>query len=214
LKTYRWRDAIAAAPQSLSANARLIAYTLANHMDKDGGSCFPSHATLAREANVAERTVRRGLVELRRAGYVVTPTWLKRPSPRDRSTWLREPWDPKGERGFGRGWVLEYVATTPNESRSHSPASLEQKSVTESGFSTAEPGQFGHEKPVTVAVKYVQGGTPSESPTLSTDFKGRASAENGLAPDDSNHGDAGSAPSSEPATTNTKSTHDRPRSTP
>lgn len=58
----QWRRAIRD-DASLKSSEKLVAYTLAERMDKDG-ACRPSMATVAREAGLSERTVRRAVVAL------------------------------------------------------------------------------------------------------------------------------------------------------
>src|SRR4051812_20641124 len=55
---FEWRKEIAAS--ELSSTRKLIAWTLSLHMDRDGDSCFPSQARVAREASLSERAVRDG----------------------------------------------------------------------------------------------------------------------------------------------------------
>lgn len=54
----------------LTPSAKAVYLALASHADRQGGSCFPSHATLAVETGLSERTVKRCLDELRDAGAV------------------------------------------------------------------------------------------------------------------------------------------------
>ena len=72
----------------LGSNARLVAHTLSTHMDRNGGSCFPSITTIQRESGLGRSTVCRALAELERAGFV------------------------QRLRG-GRGRPTRYVATSP-----------------------------------------------------------------------------------------------------
>src|SRR5207249_2138882 len=67
---FRWRDAVTAQGNSLSAMGRYVALLLSLYMDGDGGSCFPSVTTLAARGNSGERTVRRAIRELERAGWL------------------------------------------------------------------------------------------------------------------------------------------------
>jgi DNA-binding MarR family transcriptional regulator len=57
-------------PGALSANARLVALVLSTHMDRNGGSCFPSITTLAREADLSRRAVQYALDQIEQAGLV------------------------------------------------------------------------------------------------------------------------------------------------
>jgi hypothetical protein len=63
-----WRAAILAS--RLKPSARLVALVLSTHMDSDGGSCFPSLTTLAREAGLSRRGVCYALCELEQARLV------------------------------------------------------------------------------------------------------------------------------------------------
>jgi DNA-binding transcriptional MocR family regulator len=65
----RWRSLIVAS-DNLTSNARLVAFVLSTHMDRNGGSCFPSITTLQREAGVARSTVCRALNQLEREGLL------------------------------------------------------------------------------------------------------------------------------------------------
>ena len=66
----RWRRAIQKAV--LSSTEKLVAYTLAQHMNADGSSCYPSQALLAEECGLSERTVWSAVRSLDRKG------WLRR----------------------------------------------------------------------------------------------------------------------------------------
>lgn len=50
--------------------ARLVLIALANHAHIDGGSAYPSQETIAREARLTARQVRRCLIELEAAGSI------------------------------------------------------------------------------------------------------------------------------------------------
>jgi hypothetical protein len=50
--------------------ARLVLLSLANHAREDGSNTFPSQATIASEALISERQVRRCLKELQREGAI------------------------------------------------------------------------------------------------------------------------------------------------
>ncbi len=56
--------------EGLSWKARLMALVLMDHMNGDGGSCFPSLTTLSRESGCARSTVCAGLDELDRGDYI------------------------------------------------------------------------------------------------------------------------------------------------
>lgn len=55
----------------LNTRARIVACALAKHMDRNGGSCYPGVARLARESGYSERTVQRSLAELEAVGFLV-----------------------------------------------------------------------------------------------------------------------------------------------
>jgi hypothetical protein len=65
-----WRTALR--DSGLSSTAKLVGHTLSTHMDGNGGSCFPSVSTVAREASLSDRSVRNGLRLLEAAGLVHT----------------------------------------------------------------------------------------------------------------------------------------------
>jgi DNA-binding FadR family transcriptional regulator len=66
-----WRTQILASDvAAVPASARLVALVLSTHMDRNGGSCFPSVTTIAREAGLGRSTVFRALEALERADYV------------------------------------------------------------------------------------------------------------------------------------------------
>jgi predicted ArsR family transcriptional regulator len=60
-----WRTMILAS--DLGSSARLVAFVLSTHMDRNGGSCFPSITTIQREAKLGRSTVCRALDELERS---------------------------------------------------------------------------------------------------------------------------------------------------
>lgn len=64
-----WRRAVLAAPE-LNHAAKLVACALAEHMDADGGSCYPSVTTLAGETAQDRRTVQRALRALEASGWI------------------------------------------------------------------------------------------------------------------------------------------------
>lgn len=55
--------------QAVSGNDKLVLLALADNADADG-SCFPSHAVLAKKASVSERTVQTVLGRLQEAGLI------------------------------------------------------------------------------------------------------------------------------------------------
>jgi Helix-turn-helix domain len=65
---HRWRKAIT--KSGLLASERLVAHTLAVHMNGDGGSCHPATRTLAGETGLSRSTVQRSLDRLAAAGYI------------------------------------------------------------------------------------------------------------------------------------------------
>lgn len=54
----------------LTPTERLVGLTLSLHMDRDGGSCWPSLTTLANETGLSRRTVIRALNTLDAEGYI------------------------------------------------------------------------------------------------------------------------------------------------
>lgn len=86
---YEWRDAVASAESVLSATQRHVALTLSLHMDRNGGSCWPSILLLCKRTSLADSTVRKALTEVDRAGYL------------------------RREVGTGRGRSTRYSATLP-----------------------------------------------------------------------------------------------------
>jgi hypothetical protein len=54
----------------LGSSTKLVAFTLAQYGNRDGSSCHPGLERLAATTELHERTVRRGLEQLRRAGFV------------------------------------------------------------------------------------------------------------------------------------------------
>jgi hypothetical protein len=68
LAVIEWRALILAS--ELAPSAKLTALALSTHMDRSGGSCFPSLTTIARETGLARRTVCYALDGLQRAGLL------------------------------------------------------------------------------------------------------------------------------------------------
>ena len=64
-----WRKLIVAA-ERLPASARLVALVLSTHMDRNGGSCFPSLTRLQGESGLARSTVCLALDRLDREGLI------------------------------------------------------------------------------------------------------------------------------------------------
>lgn len=87
---FTWRSAIV--ESDLPPVTRHVALTLSLHMNERGGSCFPSHPTLAAETGLHVDTVRTHLAALTKGG------WLARVVNR---------------RGSGRGTRVEYEASVP-----------------------------------------------------------------------------------------------------
>ena len=52
----------------LGPSARLVAFVLSTHMDRNGGSCFPSITTIQRETGYGARPFAARSTELERAG--------------------------------------------------------------------------------------------------------------------------------------------------
>ena len=94
---FKWRGAIPAS--ELTSTQKLVAWTLSHHMDRAGGSCWPSIPLLAREASLAESTVRDALLELDAKGFIG-----------------RKP-------GRGRGNSTRYQATIP-EAENRRPSAV------------------------------------------------------------------------------------------
>lgn len=64
-----WRFAFRQA-KGIGSMARLVGWHAASYANKTGGSIFPGEARLAVELEVTDRTVRRALDTLRRAGWL------------------------------------------------------------------------------------------------------------------------------------------------
>jgi hypothetical protein len=63
-----WRTELLAS--EMSSPAKMVAFVLSTHMDRNGGSCFPSLTTIARESGYARSTVCQALAELDRANLL------------------------------------------------------------------------------------------------------------------------------------------------
>jgi DNA-binding transcriptional MocR family regulator len=63
-----WRTIIR--ESDVRSSARLVALMLSTHMDRNGGSCFPSLTTLSGETGLGRSTVCRALNELDSAGLI------------------------------------------------------------------------------------------------------------------------------------------------
>jgi hypothetical protein len=64
----RWRGLII--ESELPSPAKLVALVLSTHMDRDGGSCFPSLTTIAQESGLGRSTVCRALDQIEGAGLI------------------------------------------------------------------------------------------------------------------------------------------------
>lgn len=98
-----WRKALATS--DLPSTWRHIASNLSDHMDRDGGSCFPSLDTQARETGRSKSTVAEALKGLERRGYLQ----------RERSRGGRHP----GRDAPGR--ATRYTATVPDPTLRNCP---------------------------------------------------------------------------------------------
>lgn len=65
---FEWRQAVT--DSNLSPMARLVAFVLSMHMNADGGSCWPSTATVGREAGLSEPSARKHLARLVELGWL------------------------------------------------------------------------------------------------------------------------------------------------
>jgi len=66
---HRWCKALATDAR-LTATDIAVARTLALHMNADGTSCRPTHALIAFEAHMTERSVRNGIGHVRKSGWL------------------------------------------------------------------------------------------------------------------------------------------------
>lgn len=93
-----WRRAIRD-DRLLTAPAKALLYSLAEHMNADGSSCFPSVPRLSAEAGLSERSARKHLKALERMG------WLSRKRSSHYAPYTYTPQIPMppqgGERGAG-----------------------------------------------------------------------------------------------------------------
>ncbi len=63
-----------------SGNERLVLLALADACSRDDGSgCWPSAATIARKANISDRTVRRVIARLEAEGHLIVHRRHQRP---------------------------------------------------------------------------------------------------------------------------------------
>ena len=68
LPVVQWRKLLSSRASRSSVLA--VGHVLANHADKEGGSCWPSLATIMDEAIVSKRTALRALAELEETGLL------------------------------------------------------------------------------------------------------------------------------------------------
>jgi DNA-binding transcriptional ArsR family regulator len=71
VETFEWTRAIRDA-ETLAPTQKLVALTLATHMDKSGERCFPSISRLTRETGLSKSTLHRALAELAKRGYLLS----------------------------------------------------------------------------------------------------------------------------------------------
>jgi DNA-binding transcriptional MocR family regulator len=89
---FQWRTAVVSEAGPASPITRHVLLTLSLHMDKAGGSCFPSTRTLAAETALSRRAVEMHLATAEAAG------WIRRTE----------------RRGTGQGWRrMAYTARLP-----------------------------------------------------------------------------------------------------
>jgi len=87
---FEWRRLVLSKDGPPDANTRYVLLALSQHMNRDGGSCFPSGETIAAETRLNERTVRKHL-------KLADGIWIKR-------------WHESN----GKGWRLgHYQAVVP-----------------------------------------------------------------------------------------------------
>jgi hypothetical protein len=91
-RVVRWRRAVLGAPE-LTDGQKVVAMALAEHMNGDGGSCWPSVETLAGEIALTRRPVQKALAALEELG------WIER------------------RIGRGRGHSSQYRASFPDSER-------------------------------------------------------------------------------------------------
>jgi hypothetical protein len=89
---FQWRTAVVSHTGPTSPVTRHVLLTLSLHMDKAGGSCFPSIATLVRETGLSNRSV------LTHIDLAVEQGWIRR----------------RTNAGSGQGWKrARYTAALP-----------------------------------------------------------------------------------------------------
>lgn len=67
---FHWKD-LFKADRDLTSTQKLVAHTLATHMNSKGDSCFPGRELVAREASLSLRAVIDAIAGLEDAGYLV-----------------------------------------------------------------------------------------------------------------------------------------------
>jgi len=91
-----------------AGNERLVLLALADACSRDDGTgCWPSAATIARQANVSARTVRRVIARLEAGGHVVVHRGGGRSRAGQRPAWLRP-----GRTSSGPGQCADLTLTT------------------------------------------------------------------------------------------------------
>lgn len=93
---FRWREAVL--NSDLPPTTRHVLLTLGCHMAKDGGDCFPSTRTLARETGRSRRTVEKHLRQ-------VAGEWIERREVGQGRGWRRTEYRPLLPDAAGRGEV-------------------------------------------------------------------------------------------------------------
>lgn len=68
---HEWRHAFTSDAGPKSSVTRLLLWTLSSHMDKDGGSCFPSVRTIAKKACISPVTVVKHIQIAVELGWIV-----------------------------------------------------------------------------------------------------------------------------------------------
>lgn len=90
---FDWRKAVVSDQGPSSPTTRHVLLTLSLHMNEDGGSCFPSIATLMRETKLSNRAV------ITHLDLADADGWIER----------------RSNTGTGQGWKLNnYQATMPD----------------------------------------------------------------------------------------------------
>jgi DNA-binding MarR family transcriptional regulator len=65
---FAWREALRTS--SLTSTQRGVAWALSQHMDRNGGSCFPSVQTLSEDSGYSRRTVQKTVRSLEGVGWI------------------------------------------------------------------------------------------------------------------------------------------------